>query len=96
MLLSLLVVGVIFPVLLPQSVPLMRTDRQKLFFVFCGARMQWGANTDVGKTLVSCGLCRAHEKRMRERTSPGGLPQEQTWYVKPVQTGPQPWDAHKV
>eukprot|EP01084_Bolivina_argentea_P207611 354192_1 len=57
----------------------------------------WGANTNVGKTLVSCGLCRAHEKRVNEeKTKPGGSFQERTWYVKPVQTGPHPWDAHKV
>lgn len=41
----------------------------------------WGANTDVGKTLVSAGLCLAAAKEVAAGTGPSVL------YVKPVQTG---------
>jgi dethiobiotin synthetase/adenosylmethionine--8-amino-7-oxononanoate aminotransferase len=40
----------------------------------------YGANTDVGKTIVSTVLCRA----LQRRASPSGL-----LYLKPVSTGPQ-------
>ncbi|KAI1621441.1 adenosylmethionine-8-amino-7-oxononanoate aminotransferase [Exophiala viscosa] len=40
----------------------------------------YGANTDVGKTIVSTILCRA----LQRRASPNGL-----LYLKPVSTGPQ-------
>jgi dethiobiotin synthetase/adenosylmethionine--8-amino-7-oxononanoate aminotransferase len=40
----------------------------------------YGANTDVGKTIVSTVLCRA----LQRRASPNGL-----LYLKPVSTGPQ-------
>ena len=39
----------------------------------------YGANTDVGKTIVSTVLCTALQKR----ATPGGL-----LYLKPVSTGP--------
>ncbi|KIW42513.1 dethiobiotin synthase [Exophiala oligosperma] len=40
----------------------------------------YGANTDVGKTIISTVLCRA----LQRRASPNGL-----LYLKPVSTGPQ-------
>ncbi len=36
----------------------------------------YGANTDVGKTVLSTILCRAFERVAK------------TWYLKPVSTGP--------
>lgn len=39
----------------------------------------YGANTDVGKTIVSTILCRAFARR---------YPHQNTWYLKPVSTGP--------
>ncbi|KAH0565441.1 hypothetical protein GP486_001158 [Trichoglossum hirsutum] len=40
----------------------------------------YGANTDVGKTVMSTILCKAMMRR---------FPDEKTWYIKPVSTGPQ-------
>ncbi|CZT06973.1 related to acetylornithine aminotransferase [Rhynchosporium graminicola] len=39
----------------------------------------YGANTDVGKTIMSTILCKAFAKK---------FPAEKTWYLKPVSTGP--------
>jgi predicted GTPase len=39
----------------------------------------FGANTDVGKTVVAAGLCRA--------AVAAGLPPEHVRYIKPLQTG---------
>jgi dethiobiotin synthetase/adenosylmethionine--8-amino-7-oxononanoate aminotransferase len=39
----------------------------------------YGANTDVGKTIMSTILCKAFRQRS---------PSETTWYLKPVSTGP--------
>lgn len=41
----------------------------------------WGANTDVGKTLVSACLCLAAATEAQDGAGPGAV------YVKPVQTG---------
>ena len=43
----------------------------------------YGANTDVGKTVMSTVLCKALAHRS---------PSENVWYLKPVSTGP-PADA---
>lgn len=39
----------------------------------------YGANTNVGKTIMSTILCRAFAKK---------FPNESMWYLKPVSTGP--------
>jgi dethiobiotin synthetase/adenosylmethionine--8-amino-7-oxononanoate aminotransferase len=39
----------------------------------------YGANTDVGKTIISTILCKAFTKHQ---------PTEKAWYLKPVSTGP--------
>jgi len=53
--------------------------------------MIWGAGTDVGKTLVSCGIC--NTASLRNKSSPGS----QVLYYKPIQTGfPQDSDADQV
>ncbi|KAL2064072.1 hypothetical protein VTL71DRAFT_4566 [Oculimacula yallundae] len=39
----------------------------------------YGANTDVGKTIMSTILCKAFARK---------FPNEKTWYLKPVSTGP--------
>ncbi|KAI9190352.1 hypothetical protein H9P43_001786 [Blastocladiella emersonii ATCC 22665] len=49
----------------------------------------WGANTDVGKTILSAALCRAASETS---SRPGPV-----WYLKPVQTGfPADSDARHV
>ncbi|KAI9769896.1 MAG: hypothetical protein M1839_003562 [Geoglossum umbratile] len=40
----------------------------------------YGANTNVGKTIVSTVLCKALKRR---------FPKEGVWYLKPISTGPQ-------
>lgn len=40
----------------------------------------YGANTDVGKTILSTILCKALQRR---------APQKSLLYLKPVSTGPQ-------
>ena len=42
----------------------------------------FGANTDVGKTVVSAGICRA-----------GVMAGTKVHYIKPLQTGPEGFDA---
>tara|TARA_R110002060_G_scaffold43737_5_gene55109 strand:+ start:574 stop:885 length:312 start_codon:yes stop_codon:yes gene_type:complete len=39
----------------------------------------YGANTNVGKTIMSTILCKAFARK---------FPNESTWYLKPVSTGP--------
>lgn len=39
----------------------------------------YGANTNVGKTIMSTILLKAHARK---------FPSEETWYLKPVSTGP--------
>jgi dethiobiotin synthetase/adenosylmethionine--8-amino-7-oxononanoate aminotransferase len=39
----------------------------------------YGANTNVGKTIMSTILLKAHARK---------FPSENTWYLKPVSTGP--------
>lgn len=47
----------------------------------------YGANTDVGKTILSAVICKSLDRIK---------PQERVWYLKPVSTGPleQADDGH--
>lgn len=56
----------------------------------------FGANTDVGKTILTTALCRAAVRRasvidqLRDgtKTQPGRLSSPSVFYLKPVSTGP--------